>query len=162
MNFVAIDFETATGYRNSACAIGLVTVENGAIVDEYYSLIKPPNNFYWTQNIGVHGISPTDTVASPTFEDIYSEIKSRMYGKTIVAHNEAFDRGVLKGTMEHYDISYTNLAIANKWECTLKIYRGKGFSPANLKACCTRMKIQLQHHEALSDARGSALLYLMA
>lgn len=27
--FTAIDFETATGYMDSACAIGIITVENG-------------------------------------------------------------------------------------------------------------------------------------
>ena len=34
MNFVAIDFETATYQRYSACAIGLVTVENGIIMSQ--------------------------------------------------------------------------------------------------------------------------------
>lgn len=41
MNFAAIDFETATGRRNSACAVGIVTVEDGEIIDKYYSLIRP-------------------------------------------------------------------------------------------------------------------------
>jgi len=162
MTFVAIDFETATGYRNSACAIGLVSVSNGEIIDEYYSLIQPPNNYYWNQNIAVHGICPEDTIDAPTFEDIYFEVKTRMYGNTVIAHNESFDRSVLKNTMAYYDISYTDLDILDKWECTLKIYRQKGFKPANLKACCNKMGIKLNHHEALSDARGAAMLYLLA
>ncbi len=45
MNFVAIDFETAVG-RDSACAVDLVTVENGEIVEEYCQLIQPPVNRY--------------------------------------------------------------------------------------------------------------------
>ena len=41
MEFVAIDFETANKSYDSACSIGLVTVRDGAIVDEYYKLIRP-------------------------------------------------------------------------------------------------------------------------
>lgn len=41
MEFTAIDFETANASRDSACAIGLVTVKDGRIIDEYYKLIKP-------------------------------------------------------------------------------------------------------------------------
>lgn len=46
MEFVAIDFETANTSRDSACAIGLVTVRNGRIIDEYYQLIRPKNLFF--------------------------------------------------------------------------------------------------------------------
>jgi len=42
--FTAIDFETATGNRNSACAVGIVPVENGKITKEYYVIIQPPDN----------------------------------------------------------------------------------------------------------------------
>jgi len=42
LSFVAIDFETAI--KHHICAVGIVTVENSKIFDEFYSLIKPPNN----------------------------------------------------------------------------------------------------------------------
>jgi len=42
--------------------------------------------------------------------------------------------------------------------CTPKT---KGFKPAHLAACCKEMSIKLNHHEALSDARDCAKLYLM-
>jgi len=63
MNVVALDFETATGHRNSACAVALVTVRNEKIVEEYETLIQPPDNYFWrrfTQEI--HGISWLDTL----------------------------------------------------------------------------------------------------
>ena len=47
LSFVAIDFETATGYMESACSVGIVTVTDGIITDEYCSLIQPPENEYW-------------------------------------------------------------------------------------------------------------------
>ena len=159
-SFVAIDFETATGYRDSACAVGIVTVENGEITDEYFTLIQPPENQYWHSNIRVHGITPGMTEHAPEFFAIYPEIKKRLLGQTVVAHNESFDRSVLKSIMRMYRFDYEELMIADKWECTLRIYRSLGYKPANLHSCCMREGIELTHHEALSDARGCALLYL--
>jgi DNA polymerase-3 subunit epsilon len=160
LNFTAIDFETATGKRSSACAVGIVTVENGDIVDRFYSLIRPPHNDYFGMNIAVHGIHPEDTVDAPTFCDLYPEIRARLRGSTLVAHNEVFDRSVLRRTMEHYHLDYTDLALADRWECTMRIYKAKGFVPYRLNACCARLGIPLQHHEALSDAIACARLYL--
>ena len=161
LSFVAIDFETATAYRHSACAIGIVTVEHGIIADEYYTLIQPPGNYYLWQNVRVHGITANDTKFAPLFKDIYPEIKQKLESKIVVAHNESFDRSVLTKTMQHYYLNYTDLNLAERWECTWKIYRDKGFSPANLNSCCARLGITLKHHEALSDARGCAKLYLL-
>ena len=158
MDFVAIDFETATSHH--ICAVGIVSVENGRIIDEYSALIKPPNNAYNWYNIQVHRIYPKDTIDAPLFDEIYPEIKKRLKGKIIVAHNESFDRTVLKKTMADYGIDYSDLDIADKWECTCRIYRKKGFKPANLAACCQIMDVHLNHHDALSDARACAILYL--
>lgn len=160
VNFTAIDFETATGKRSSACAVGIVTVENGSIIDEYYSLIRPPDNAYFGMNIAVHGIRPADTADSPTFAALYPEIRRRLQRRTLVAHNEVFDRSVLRRTMEHYGLDYAGLGLAERWECTMRIYKAKGFVPYKLNACCERLGIPLQHHEALSDAIACARLYL--
>jgi DNA polymerase III subunit epsilon len=160
MNFSAIDFETATGYRNSACAVAIISVTDGQISDEYYRLIQPPGNEYWGQNIAIHGIRPSDTASAPTFADIYSEIRERLFGRIVVAHNESFDRSVLRRTMEHHGLQYPELSLADRWECTLKIYRAKGFAPANLAACCARLNIPLDHHNALSDALACARLFV--
>lgn len=161
MTFTALDFETATGYPESACAIGIVTVENSIIVEEYYTLIQPPNNEYWYRNIMVHGIKPIETLQVKTFDGIFPEIQKRLLGKVIVAHNEAFDRRVLQKTMKYYGLYYDELELADMWECTCKIYRKKGYKPANLKHCAAVNDIELVHHEALSDARACAKLYLM-
>jgi DNA polymerase-3 subunit epsilon len=73
MTFVAIDFETATAFH--PCSVGIVTVENGVIVDEYVSLIKPPNNQYNPFTIAIHGICPQDTISTKTFVKVFPEIK---------------------------------------------------------------------------------------
>lgn len=159
MTFTAIDFETAVGHH--PCSVGIVTVENGIIVDEYVSLIKPPNNVYSPYTIQVHGIYPRDTVNAKTFSLVFPEIKKRLQGKIVVAHNESFDRNVLSKSMALYNLNYDDLNIALKWECTVKIYKAKGLKPTKLSDCCRVMNVELNHHEALSDARACAQLYLM-
>ena len=163
MTFTAIDFETATSHPESACAVGIVTVENGVIVEEYVTLIQPPNNEYWYRNIMCHGIQPIQTLEKPMFDDLFPEIQKRLFGKKLVAHNERFDRNVLMKTMKYYGLYYDELELhdPNMWECTCKIYRKKGYKPANLKYCSDQNNIELNHHEALSDARACAKLYLL-
>jgi DNA polymerase-3 subunit epsilon len=140
--------------------VGIVCVEDGQITQEFVSLIKPPGNQYAYHNINVHGIRPEDTLDAPTFADLFPQIESLLKGRVIVAHNESFDRNVLSKTMTLNGLDYLSLDVAPKWECTLKIYRAKGLSPAKLSDCCRAMGIALHHHEALSDARAAALLYL--
>jgi DNA polymerase-3 subunit epsilon len=160
MNFVSIDFETATADRNSACSVGIVTVENGEIVDEYYTLIQPPKNFYDWRTTRVHGLKAKHTKESPKFIDVYPEIKKRFSGKHIIAHNESFDRAVLTKSMESIKLKYADINIPKKWECTSEIYKKKGYKSTKLSKLCAVLAIELQHHDALSDARGCALLYL--
>ena len=162
MTFTAIDFETATGHPESACAVGIVTVNDGVITEEFHTLIQPPNNEYWYRNILCHGIKPVQTMEMKTFDAVFPEIRHRILGRKIVAHNESFDRNVLSKTMKYYGLYYDELEIPARWECTCRIYRGKGYKPANLKYCSDRNNIQLNHHEALSDARACAKLYLLS
>ena len=157
--FTAIDFETATAYH--PCSVGIVTVEEGIIVDEFVALIQPPNNFYNPFNIQVHGIYPRDTANAKTFVEVFPEIEKRLKNRVVVAHNESFDRNVLSKTMALHGLNYENLNIGSRWECTVKIYKAKGFKPAKLSDCCRIMNIALEHHEALSDARACAKLYLL-
>ena len=79
----------------------------------------------------------------------------------MVAHNESFDRNVLIKSMALYGLDYADLNIGSRWECTVKIYKSKGLKPTKLSDCCREMNIKLNHHEALSDARACAKLYLL-
>ncbi|MGB6269576.1 MAG: exonuclease domain-containing protein, partial [Olleya sp.] len=109
-----------------------------------------------------HGITEHDTRFSPNFRAIYPEIKKRISGQVTVAHNESFDRNVLLKSMKDYNIPISDLITTDKWECTLKIYRKKGYKPAKLNACCKVHNIALKHHDALSDARACGKLFLIA
>lgn len=160
LDFVAIDFETAVNHH--ICSVGIVTVENGEIVEEFHALIQPPENEYSWHTIQVHGITPDQTLNAPSFYQVFPEIEKRLKGKIIVAHNEKFDRTVLQKSMRDNSLDYDELQLGKHWECTLKIYKKKGYKPANLAACCAVHAIPLKHHDALSDARACAKLFQLS
>ena len=162
INFAAIDFELANGVRNSVCSVGIVVVENGKIVDEYYSLVRPPKNQYHWGNSRVTKIYAKDTKNSPSFKDIFPEVQKRLQGQFMVAHNEGFDRDVLRKVMEHYKLDYSKLKLPNKWEDTVEIFQALGTKSAKLNNLCKEYNIEIEHHNALSDAKATAKLYLIS
>ena len=94
MKLVAIDFETADCSADSACAIGIVAIENGKITNKGYQLIRPPRRHFIFSYL--HGISWADVEAQPTFIEVWDQFvpfwKDADY---FLAHNAPFDRNVL-------------------------------------------------------------------
>ncbi len=150
--FTAIDFETANPCRTSICQVGIVCVENGLIVEEISLLVQPPQNKYqWRYFIETHGITAAETQNSPAFAEIWHQIKHCIEGRKVVAHNGfSFDFDVLGKTLRHYGIPEPEYEKC----CTYRIY-GEG-----LASLSEKHNIPLNHHDALSDARACAVLYL--
>ena len=149
-NFTAIDFETAHGKRWSICQVGLVRVEDRAIKQSISLLVCPPKNYYFYMNTQIHGIAAKHTCNAPAFSTVWLYIKSFIQNQTVVAHNGAFDFNCLHQTLDYYGIDQPDY----DKRCTYKIY-GK-----NLATLCKEHKIALKHHDALSDARACAELYI--
>ena len=103
-DFAAIDFETANGQRSSVCSVGVVIVRSGKIVDKFYSLIQPSPNYYTYWTTETHGLTRTDTDRQPTFPEVWAQIKDRMAGLPLVAHNRPFDESCLKAVFEEYNM----------------------------------------------------------
>ena len=91
MNFVAIDFETANYARDSACAIGLVKVVGGEIVDKAVHLIKPPTReFVFTY---IHGLTWNDVATSADFGKLWPTLEPLLEGaEFLAAQNVSFDK----------------------------------------------------------------------
>ena len=152
-SFTAIDLETAHNKRWSICQVGLVKVEHGKICDEVNLLIQPPYNEYKSINIGIHGITPEDTLNEPTFDQVWPKIKPYIEGQPVVAHNgHSFDFSALKQTLEYYNIPIPHY----DKHCTYRIFKDK------LASLCKRYNIPLNHHDAMSDARACASLFLLS
>ena len=66
-SWVAIDFETANALRGSPCSVGLVKVKEGQIVEEWSSLIRPPDgrDHFDAFNTAIHGITADQVRDAP-------------------------------------------------------------------------------------------------
>jgi exonuclease, DNA polymerase III, epsilon subunit family len=157
LNFVAIDFETASSERSSICEIGISFVENGKITNSRSWLVKPENNEYDEFNTWIHGITPNDTKDSPEFKLVWREILPLLNEKIVVAHNAAFDMCVLKDALDLYELEYPNI----KTFCTYRMSKNifSGFGSYNLHSICYDLEIPLEnHHRAECDAKASAAI----
>ncbi|OQA00672.1 MAG: DNA polymerase III PolC-type [Bacteroidetes bacterium ADurb.Bin408] len=149
--FTAIDFETANPQGWSICQVGLVRYEAGVIVKEINFLVQPPDNYYWSNFIAIHGITPWHTVEAPVFSNVWAHIEPYIREQIVVAHNGlSFDFPVLTKTLTYYSIEAPDYVKKD----TCRIYK------KNLAALCTMHNIPLNHHDALSDARACGELYL--
>ena len=62
INFIAIDFETATGKRASICEAGICVVRDGEIVETRSWLVRPQGNMYSYWNMQIHGTSVVSAI----------------------------------------------------------------------------------------------------
>ena len=147
-SYVAIDFETADYPADSACAVGLVRVENGSIVRRESRLIRPPRpDFVFTY---IHGIAWEDVKDERCFGEVWPELSGIFEGvEFIAAHNAPFDRGVLHACCTAAQISPPTLP----FKCTVQVARKRwSIHPTRLDNVCRVLGIPLKHHDAASDA----------
>ncbi|MFB6469290.1 3'-5' exonuclease [Cytobacillus sp. Hz8] len=160
MNIVALDFETANSARSSVCSIGIVEYQNGKLIDEYYSLVKPKKLVFYSYNVYVHGITAEDVQHSPEFDELWDNIQPRLENKLVIAHNASFDLSVLRGVLDEYNIPYPTLS----YNCSVNIAKKTwpGLSSYKLNVISSYLGITFQHHHALEDAHAAAQIYLKA
>lgn len=166
--FVAIDFETADRGQDSACAVGLVRVENGSITEKIIQLIKPPRcaegdlfnpapDFEFTR---VHGIKPDMVAGAPTFGQAWPKLERVLKGAGfLAAHNAPFDSGVLAACCAAAGLPKP----AHRFVCTVRLARDTWrLYPTKLPNVCSHLGITLHHHEPLSDAEACARIVIAA
>jgi DNA polymerase-3 subunit epsilon len=153
--WVAVDFETATSERASACAVAAVAVQDGAIVDEHRWLIRPPGNEYDAFNTSIHGIDASVTRDAPEFATVWRDVLDLADGRKLVAHNAGFDMGVVRA--EHDRSGVTPAEVA--YVCSLVMARRQwlGLQSYSLPWVCEHADVDLAaHHDPLADARACA------
>ena len=162
-DFVAIDFETANYERTSICQVGLVVVENNIIVDEFSTFVFPPGGKIIPKFTEIHGITNDDIRHADVFPDIFSnELLKRISNKQLIAHNISFDKDVMFKTMSYYEMEDEISKIDWNWKCTLKSFRSFNMHEKNgLRPLSEHYKIELNHHDSLSDARACAKLFMI-
>lgn len=155
MKYTVIDFETANNKRSSACALGIVVVENNEIVEEVAYLIKPRDMYFASMNIAIHGIRPEDVAHESHFDELYHHVFKRyLENQLVVAHNASFDMSVLRACLNEYGIEFPEL----NYLCTVKIAQKMWphLHRHSLDVVSDFLNFKFKHHDAFDDARACA------
>jgi DNA polymerase III, epsilon subunit and related 3''-5'' exonucleases len=159
MSFVAFDFETANQYRNSACSLGLVRMdEEGRVLSKWYSLICPKVPYFDPRCTAVHHLDSFEVMKAPHFDALWPEIEAFIGDDILVAHNAAFDRSVLRATAEAYGITLPEYEIQD----TLRMARASWHHLPNhrLGTLVDYLGFEYDAHNALSDAYACGKVYI--
>jgi DNA polymerase-3 subunit epsilon len=163
IDFTAIDFETANSAAASPCAVGLVKVRDGKIVDEWGIAFLPPlgHQFFHPGNIAIHGIRPSDVSDGPEWHEVLPLLLDFVGDDILVAHNAPFDMGVLRAAA--YEVGAELPAL--NYLCTVQLSRKAfpGLDSHRLPSVAMRVGFdEFKHHDALDDSRACAhiLMYV--
>jgi len=162
LNFTAIDFETANQSAASPCAVGLVRVREGKIVDSFATLIQPPypHDVFNPFNIQVHGIHPSDVSDAPTWAEALESMLEFIGDDMLVAHNASFDMDVLRKSAALIGRELPALEYA----CSVMISR-KTYNLESYRLNSVAYAIgheEFNHHDALADADACARIIIHA
>ncbi|MFC9771293.1 MULTISPECIES: exonuclease domain-containing protein [unclassified Pseudarthrobacter] len=156
LDFTAIDFETANGFRGSPCAVGLTKVRGGKVVEEAAWLMRPPadHDHFEYHNVRIHGITAADVAGRPRFGDLFPEIGAFIGDDVLAAHNAAFDLGVIRSALEVSGLP----GPAYDYVCTVMLSRRCYSLVSNsLPFAAEEAGVPLlRHHDAAEDARACA------
>lgn len=153
-DFVAIDFETATPVKTSACALGMVKVIDGKIMQQFYTLINPVRDVYTEQepNFPIHGLALETLEKAQAFNEMFDGIRAFIGGLPLICHNKVADIPCLESLMQYYGLSGID---TSRVVCTYQLTK------LSLEKCCEKYNLPIdRHHNALWDAEMCARVYL--
>lgn len=156
--YIVFDVETPNFHNDRMSAIGITVVEDGEIIDSFYSLVNPETHFD-RFNIQLTGITPQMVEDAPDFARLWQTIEPMMASGVLVAHNARFDLGVLAKCLGAYGITWKPCAL---YACTCTMARQcyPDFPNHKLNTMCQLLEIELDHHRADSDSEACARLLI--
>ncbi|MEU6036051.1 exonuclease domain-containing protein [Actinomadura sp. NPDC047616] len=159
---MAVDFETANAFPGSVCAVGLVRVTEGRIVDEWSSLIRPPagHDHFDPWNTSIHGITEAQVADAPGWRETLKEIMAFADGDPFVAHYAPADTRFLAGACEASGVDVPDLRFA--CSCVIARRAWPELLSWSLPVVAGHLDIDLIHHDVLSDVRAAARIVLAA
>lgn len=161
LDFSVIDVETANQSRASICQVGIVQVRGGEIQGEWMSLVNPEADFAWFCQ-RVHGIRSGDVANSPSFPQVYPQIRDLLAGAVTVSHS-TFDRQAIDQSIDRYGLPRLDIRWLDSATLARRAWPDRaGQDGYGLEQLAAFLGIKFQHHDALQDARAAALITLAA
>lgn len=158
-NYVVLDLETSCSRRNSICAISVLQINDGEIIDEKYSLLNPEDEFEQV-NVDKNGIKKSDVIDKPTFESYWPIIEHQLRSNIIVGHNiNNFDLSSITKALIKYSIEIPQF----RYFDTQKFFEtelGESDDGCSLDVLCKRhLDYSFSHHNAYEDTVATFKLF---
>ncbi|QBE48329.1 3'-5' exonuclease [Leucobacter triazinivorans] len=158
VDFTAIDFETANSHPSSACAVGLVRVRAGKVVDRAEWLIRPPAGHaqFLPFNVKIHGITADMVASARAWEEQLDELRGFIDADVAVAHNASFDMGVIRAACAETITPTPRL----RYLCSVQVSRKTYEIPSHRLPLAAEAAGygDFAHHDALADAEACAAI----
>jgi DNA polymerase-3 subunit epsilon len=156
--FAVVDIETSglSLRRHRILQVAVVTIDGGAVVDEWSSLVRL--RWPW-QRVGarsVHGIDRRTLRAAPHRRDVLRQLADRLDNSVFTAHNAAFDWSFIARAARRDKVALPPVQLL----CTLRLSRRLDpdrVASHRLDDLCLRYDVaNPRPHDALHDARATA------
>ena len=146
-----MDLETTggTAAQHRITEVGIVLLEDGAVVEEWSSLVNPGQRIPPAIQ-AFTGITNEMVADAPTFEELRADVRSRLEGRLFVAHNARFDYGFLRSEFRRAGEKFSAPVL-----CTVRLSRSlfAEHRRHNLDVLIQRWGLECgQRHRALGDA----------
>ena len=157
--YVVFDTETPNSRNDRMCQIGVSVVENGRITESFVRLVDPECDFA-VFNVMLHGITPEATYGSPCFAELWrGELEEVFSDGVLVAHNAPFDMPVLAKCLRGEGVRERERTRHNSTHRASP--RALPSLPNHkLDTLSAALGIELDHHDAGSDAEACARIFL--
>lgn len=155
--YAIIDIETTgrSQLGQKVTEIAIIIHDGKRVIDEYQTLVNPETSIPYsiTQLTGIHDEM---VIHSPKFYEVARKIHEMTEGRVFVAHNVAFDFGVLKSEFSRLGGEFEREQL-----CTVKLSRKllPGHQSYSLGKLCDDLGIKIAaRHRAFGDAEATAEL----
>lgn len=164
MIITSLDFETANHSRVSICAAGVAVFEDGELSHSPHWMVRPPegHGYFREDFTEIHGLTWFDVRNAPEFPGIAPELLGLLTRSDIViAHNAMFDIGVLRATLNHFDLPCPEFDYLCTYRVAARIW--PDLPNHKLNTLAAHIRHDFRHHNAQDDAEaaGRVLLAMM-
>lgn len=159
-NFLTIDFEVASRYEYSPCSVSIYEFNENGLKELLSTLINPGDVYFDPFLTELHGITKDMVVHAPTVENVMKDICKIIENRFVFAHNASYDISKLITGCDLYDINIPYFEYADSLMIAKRTWNG--LVNYKLDTISEFLKIELNHHEATSDAIACGKIILAA
>lgn len=160
MEFLTIDFETASRYEYSPCAVSVYSFNNDKITQLLSTLINPGDVYFDPYLTELHGITKEMVQNAPNVKDVLKNICNLINNKFVFAHNAPFDISQLISGCNEYDINIPYFEYADSLMVSKRTW--PKLINYKLDTVSDYLSIDLQHHNSASDAIACGKIVIAA